>query len=279
MNCSDPAPPASSASPASPAALPQAVIVLGRGGYGGGAPAELAQLCERLRQLLAPAHVALAWVDRASPSLPEALDECLSAAPQAGHILVQPVFAPTDAALLRWLEKLAQRWRHRQVQPAGLPRVVFAPALAELPQLAELLARQLAQAPALPDVSQTQPEHWQHDPLAWSEVPDFAQHLLFCMGPRCTALGAASLWSHLRARLRAHPQLRRAVMPLHTSCQYPCNLGPLMISYPEGLWWGRLDAAAIDAVVDAGLVPEGAARVHLVHRHGADGPHEAQTGV
>lgn len=277
MNCSDPA------SPAAPdALLPaplQAVIVLGRGGYGGAVPAELARLCERLRELLAPGHVALAWVDRASPSLPEVLDECLSAVPQAGHILVQPVFAPTDTALLRWLEKLAQRWRHRQAQPAELPRVVFAPALAELPQLAELLARQLGQVPALPDVSQTQPEHWQHDPRAWSEVPQFQQHLLFCMGPRCTALGAAGLWSHLRARLRAHPQLKRTVMPLHTSCQYPCNLGPLMISYPEGLWWGRLDAAAIDAVVDAGLAPEGAARTHLVHRHGAGGPQQPQAGV
>ncbi|AVP58496.1 (2Fe-2S) ferredoxin domain-containing protein [Pulveribacter suum] len=264
--------------PDTPAPL-QALVVLGRGGYGGAVPAEMTRLCERLRQLLPQAHVALAWVDRASPGLPEALDECLRAMPQAQHILVQPAFAPTDAALLRWLEKVAQRWRHRQAQPDALPRVVFGPALAELPQLAELLADQLAQAPALPDVVQNQPEHWHSDPQAWSEVPAFQQHLLLCMGPRCTALGAASLWHHLRARLRGHPQLKRTVMPLHTSCQYPCNLGPLMISYPEGLWWGRLDEAAIDAIVGAGLVPEGAARAHLVHRHGADEPQQPQTGV
>ena len=260
MNCSDTPCPAPCAQPV------EAVVLLGRGGYGGGASPELEALCARLAGALPRALVAHAYVDRAAPSLPQALGACLEAAPRARTILVQPVFLPTDNALLRWLAKLVQRWRHRQPEPAALPRIVFAPALGELPQLAEVLAASLEQAARLPDVAELQPEHWQEDPVAWSEVPEFARHLLFCMGPRCTALGAADLWAHLRARLREDPQLKRSAMLLHTSCQYPCNLGPLMISYPDGHWWGRLDTAAIDEILRDGLRASGPAARHVVHR-------------
>ncbi len=246
----------------------RAVVLLGRAGYGGGAQQELAQLRERLAAALAgaPVLVEAAYVDRAGPGLPQALDACLQAAPQAQSIVLQPVFVPVDPALLRWLHKVAQRWRHRQPQPDALPRIVFAPALGALDGLAPLLARSLAQAQHLPDVTQTQPTHWENDPLAWSEAPPLARHLLFCMGPRCTALGAADLWAQLRARLQADPALKKTVMPLHTSCQYPCNLGPLAISYPDGHWFGRLDAQALNVLADAGFRPEGAARRYVVHR-------------
>lgn len=247
----------------------RAVVLLGRAGNGGGAQQELAQLRDRLAATVtddAPMHVEAAYVDRAGPGLPQALDACLQAAPRARLVVLQPVFVPVDPALLRWLHKVAQRWRHRQPQPDALPRIVFAPALGALDGLAPLLARSLAQAQDLPDVTQTQPTQWERDPLAWSEVPPLAQHLLFCMGPRCTALGAAGLWAQLRARLQADPALKKTVMPLHTSCQYPCNLGPLAISYPDGHWFGHLDAQAIDALVDARLRPEGEARRYVVHR-------------
>jgi (2Fe-2S) ferredoxin len=182
------------------------------------------------------------------------------------------MFLPVDNALLRWLEKVAQRWRHRQPDPVATPRIVFARPLGQLDELPAALARQLDHAQRhpeqWPDVTQTQPDHWQNDPKAWSKAPPLTRHVLFCMGPRCTALGAVGLWNHLSDRLLNHPELKKTTKALHTSCQYPCNLGPLMIVYPDGTWWGHLDEAAIDRIVDAQLQPGEEMQAHLVHRTG-----------
>ncbi len=245
---------------------PDAVILLGRAGYGGAAQDELGALRARLAAELAHTQVHEAYVDRAGPGLPEALDACLQAAPRARHILLQPLFMPVDPALLRWLHKLVQRWRNRQARPEALPRIIFTPALGAQDGLATLLARRLRHASDLPDVTHTQPAHWEHDPAAWSEVPRLTGHLLLCTGPRCTALGAAGLWARLRSGLQADPALKKTVMLLHTGCQYPCNLGPLAISYPDGHWYGHLDEPAIQALLNARLRPEGTARGYVVHR-------------
>ena len=62
------------------------------------------------------------------------------------------------------------------------------------------------------------------------------------MGPRCAAKGAVQLWPQLAQAVRDSPDLRKRVMLLQTSCQYPCNHGPLMIVYPDGVWYGPMDA-------------------------------------
>ena len=84
------------------------------------------------------------------------------------------------------------------------------------------------------------------------------------MGPRCVARGAALLWARLVDRLRSQPTLKQQLMPLQTGCQYPCNLGPMMIVYPEGTWFGHLDPVAIDQILDAALDPQRIDGRHLI---------------
>lgn len=239
-----------------------AVILLGRGGNGPAAEEELRCLQDGLRARLPDHTVTAAYADRATPSLPQALDACRA----TDRIIVQPIFVPGDHALERWLRKVVMRWRHRQPQPEATPAVAFAPALGALADLAQLLARAVPAAATLPDVAETASARWQHDPVAWSDVPAHEHHVLFCMGPRCTALGAGDLWHHLARRRQGDSALRARIMPLQTGCQYPCNHGPLLIVYPQGLWYGRLDAAALDRILDAHLPAGTVDAAHLVHR-------------
>ncbi|KAB2318236.1 cobalamin biosynthesis protein CbiX [Betaproteobacteria bacterium SCN1] len=241
-----------------------AVILLSRGGNGPAAAEELQTLQERMRALLPDCRVTGAYVDRAEPSLPQALDAC----GPVGRIVVQPVFVPGDHALERWLRKVALRWRHRQPRPEATPEIVFSPALGGLAGLADLLAQALHTAAGLPDVAKTASARWQHDPVAWSDVPVHERHVLVCMGPRCTALGAGALWHRLVRRRQDDSALRKHAMVLQTGCQYPCNHGPLMIVYPDGLWYGRLDAAALDRIIDEHLPAGTVDEAHLVHRTG-----------
>jgi (2Fe-2S) ferredoxin len=240
-----------------------AVILLGRGAVYAASEAELAQLAQHVHaslqaetqvQGMAPTWTQIvvqpAFVDRYQPALPEALDAC-----QDAHtVVIVPVMVPDEPALRRWMHKLIMRWRAGRGGHESSPRLIFAPPLPAAPQLAEMLAgtvRQLLQAPDTADVqSVVGDDAWEHDPKGWSSVPAHSHHVLWCMGPRCAAKGAVKLWPELARTVRENQQLKKRIMPLQTSCQYPCNHGPLMIVYPQGAWYGPVtDAAEMEAVL------------------------------
>lgn len=248
-----------------------AIVLLSRGGAYCAGATELTELADRLHATLATQgqpllRVQPAFVDRSQPTLPEALDLCAA----AQTIVILPVMVPDEPSLRRWLHKLILRWHaERAGAAAHCPRLVFAEPLLQAPQLADVLARTVQSALAQPDVATVVGNGtWQHDPAGWSEIPPHQHHLLWCTGPRCAAKGALQLWPHLSRAVRESPGLKKKVMLLQTSCQYPCNHGPLMIAYPSGTWFGHLDAAAIDHIIDAQLNPALVEPQHVVFQPG-----------
>ncbi|CAB5703697.1 2FeCpFd [Delftia tsuruhatensis] len=240
--------------------LPDAVVVLGRGGTGAASRQSLTDLAEALRDMLEPAcQVVAAFVDKASPSLPEALQQCLP----ARCIVVLPLFSPDEPALLRWLHKLAMRWRSAQ-QEQGT-QVRFADPLLGASAMPALLLAQITGAMRISDIADTAGDNWQHDPHAWSQVPEHQHHALVCTGPRCTALGAVDVWHSLGDAVQASSTLRGRLRLLQTSCQYPCNQGPLAIVYPEGVWYGRLTAGNAGPVIESHVLQRRVCRTHHVH--------------
>src|SRR5256885_3381043 len=85
---------------------------------------------------------------KAAPSLPEALQQCLP----ARSIVVLPLFSPDEPALLRWLHKLAMRWRS-QLPDQGV-QVRFADHLLGAAAMPALLLPQIRQALQNPDVAE-----------------------------------------------------------------------------------------------------------------------------
>ncbi|WP_280190785.1 (2Fe-2S) ferredoxin domain-containing protein [Delftia sp. PS-11] len=237
-----------------------AVVLLGRGGAGAASRQSLIALAEALRPRLPPGcKLVAAFVDKAAPSLPEALQQCMP----ARSIIVLPVFAPDEPALLRWLHKLAMRWRAAQAQPDI--QIRFADTLLNSSGLPPILLQQIAQAAQAPDVAELAGERWQNDPDAWSQVPEHQHHALVCTGPRCTALGALAVWQSLGDAVQARQKLRSRLRLLQTSCQYPCNHGPLAIVYPEGVWYGRLVADNVAQVIETHVLARQVCPEHHVH--------------
>lgn len=247
-----------------------AVVLLGRGTAYANATTELTQLAERLQAVMAAQgtpvlRVQPAWVDRSQPSLPQALDLCA----QAQTIVILPVMAPDEPSLRRWLHKLVMRWRAAQPATAPYPRLIFAPPLLGAPDLAQVLARTVeaalgnACAQDVPAVVGDDP--WERDPAAWSAVPEHQHHVLWCVGPRCTAKGATQLYPELARTVQANKELKKKVMLLQTSCQYPCNHGPLMIVYPGGHWYGPMTASTIAPVLTQQVLHGQVNEALLVH--------------
>ncbi len=76
------------------------------------------------------------------------------------------------------------------------------------------------------------------------------KHVLMCTGPRCTENGvqAEFMFGCLGEKLDARPHLR--IKRTRTHCMVACrNQGPVLVVYPDGVWYRRVDEAALDRIV------------------------------
>lgn len=225
----------------------QAVILLSRGGYSYAPQTQLNKLVAALQAARSDVVVVGAMVEKGQPSLLEALQQCAEAGVR--HITVLPIFLPGDDNLQRWLARVIKRW-HRQWR--GVPiETCLADSLGNHPALQSSVVEATQYLrPYIRNVDQEPPNNWQTDPASWSHIPDHKYHILFCQGPRCTALGAGELATHLRDRLKAHKLTHDdRVLVVQSSCLYPCNLGAMMVVYPEGVWYGNLTKETITRIV------------------------------
>ena len=73
------------------------------------------------------------------------------------------------------------------------------------------------------------------------------------------------MWPALTRAIRETSALKHSVQPLQTGCQYPCNHGPLMIAYPDGVWYGPMDEDSIAPVLTRHVQDREVDEAHHVH--------------
>ena len=222
------------------------VIILGRGGYSDAPKDQLDLMVQTVRESSPGSFVTGAMVDHGSPSLPKSLDACVDAG--ATRVLVVPVFVPDDRSLSRWLSHIVQRWL--QAHPNRSIDVAMADAIGDQPAMHAAVAKVVESARADEEFEAITPRERPFGDPDWSLIPPFRYHVLTCHGPRCTTLGSSSVWDHLSNRLHENNLGDNDVLVAQTGCLYPCNLGPTMVVYPEGVWYCGLTNGAIDRIVD-----------------------------
>jgi (2Fe-2S) ferredoxin len=93
-----------------------------------------------------------------------------------------------------------------------------------------------------------------------ADIPQvYKRHVFACFTQRpaghprgsCGASGAAPLWERLGNRLQAE-QLPDVGFT-SSGCLGFCNAGPLMVIYPEGIWYRPTTNDDIDEIVDTHL--------------------------
>lgn len=239
----------------------QAVILLSRGGYSRAPQEQINKVVASLHAARLDALVLGAMVEKGEPSLPSALQKCAEAGVR--HITVLPIFFPGDDNLQRWLAKVIKRW-HSQWRADDV-KICLAESIGEHEAMGTAILQAL-QTPRvyIHNVGETPPGNWGSDPDGWSKLPEHSHHIIFCRGPRCTAAGADRLSACLRERLNAHNLTddKRALVA-QSGCLYPCNHGPLMVVYPDGVWYGGLTEVAIDRIVQEHLVGKQVVEEHV----------------
>jgi (2Fe-2S) ferredoxin len=91
-------------------------------------------------------------------------------------------------------------------------------------------------------------------------APYFRLHAFVCTNERpaddprgcCAARGAVAMRDHLKKRAKEVGV--KGVRVNNAGCLDRCALGPVLVIYPEGVWYGPSDLADIDEIVDRHLV-------------------------
>ena len=82
-----------------------------------------------------------------------------------------------------------------------------------------------------------------------SRLKKLDAHLLVCAHKTCRKQGAAHAARELKRALKAN-DLRRSVIVTEVDCLDQCGRGPLVVVYPDGVWYGKVDAARAVEIVE-----------------------------
>lgn len=81
----------------------------------------------------------------------------------------------------------------------------------------------------------------------------YRSHVLICGGTGCTASGSITLQEALQEELKKH-KLENEVKIVQTGCFGLCEIGPIMVIYPEGAFYCQVQAEDIPELVEEHLV-------------------------
>jgi (2Fe-2S) ferredoxin len=97
----------------------------------------------------------------------------------------------------------------------------------------------------------------------------YARHIFICTGADCDQdRKAEALYELLGsklgdlARLRNPCRVKRGV----TSCLGVCAGGPLLVVYPDGIWYHHVDEALLDRIIEEHLKNDRPVMSHVFHQ-------------
>ena len=97
--------------------------------------------------------------------------------------------------------------------------------------------------------------------LARTAMSHFKRHVFFCCNQRdapekcCASAGAADLQKYAKDRVKALGLAGAGKVRVHKAgCLDRCEEGPVIVVYPEAVWYTYVDRADIDEIVDRHVV-------------------------
>ncbi len=92
----------------------------------------------------------------------------------------------------------------------------------------------------------------------------YRAHVLVCGGTGCTSSGSGELIKRFEEQIAKHG-LEKEVKVVRTGCFGLCEAGPVVIVYPEGTFYSRINVEDVDVIVAEHLL-KGRIAQHLVYK-------------
>lgn len=81
----------------------------------------------------------------------------------------------------------------------------------------------------------------------------FRSHVLICGGTGCTSSGSMTIQEKFESELKKH-NLDKEVQVVKTGCFGLCEAGPIVIVYPEGAFYSRIEVEQVERIVSEHLL-------------------------
>ncbi len=92
-------------------------------------------------------------------------------------------------------------------------------------------------------------------------VSYYKYHVFFCTNQRdngeqcCAQCGAAEIRAYAKARIKELGMNGEGGVRINTAgCLDRCELGPVLVVYPEAVWYSYVDREDIDEIIDQHLI-------------------------
>lgn len=214
----------------------------------GGLPAPaLARAVATLTARRPQVTVRMAVLGGTEVPITEALDE--AAAAGARCVLLVSGQTLGDTKQDAWCARIVGHWLRTRPAGATGPQVRIAPLLTGHDGYTELLEAAIDEG-GVPARQTTAPIQ----SPAWENVPGFARHVLVCRGPRCSVEGARESSVALAAALAARDLGDDQVLQSLTGCLFPCGQAPVMVVYPDGVWYSGMRPDRVEQLVERHLI-------------------------
>jgi len=83
--------------------------------------------------------------------------------------------------------------------------------------------------------------------LSAKEITQAARHLFLCIGPDCCSpKKGEGLWEVLKAEAK---RLSVPILRTKAGCLRICKDGPWLVVYPDGIWYGEMDAERLRRIL------------------------------